>query len=63
MDIIGTLKKIVEEYQKEDPMNEPLLKALTAGFGNDYALAIKYLDEAIDVQGTLDEEKIGRAHV
>jgi len=57
MDIVGTLKKIVEEYQTESPMNEPLLLGLTAGFGDDYALAIKYLDEAIDLQGTLDEEK------
>lgn len=57
MDIVGTLKKIVEEYQTESPMNEPMLLALTAGFGNDYALAIKYLDEAIDETGNFPEEK------
>lgn len=57
MNIIGTLKKFVEEYQKEDPMNEPLLIALVAGFADNDALALESLDEAIGEARNFPEEK------
>lgn len=57
MNLVSILKKIVKEYQKEGPINESFLLALTAGFCSDHSLAIKHLNEAIDVQGILDEEK------
>lgn len=55
MDRTGKLKKNAKKYRKGSPLNEPLLRALIAGFVGDYASTVKHLDDAVDKTGKFDE--------